>query len=537
VLNQGETWVNLAIQEAWDDAQRLLRDKTHSQSLADYQKDPVGFGQDVLHETYISEVAHVMESVRDNPVTIARSGNAIGKSHGAARIAVWFYRVFDDAQVYLTAAPPFDNLRRILWGEVMSVVRKNSPLFKNDEMRALSIIRHSQSFIRCVAIPTSGTSEERQAKFSGKHAPHLLFIVDEGDAVPEEVYQGIESCMSGGMARMLIMFNPRAQAGHIYDMEANSRANVVHLSAFKHPNVVTGKDVIPGAVSRAITVRRINEWTRPLSQEEQETEANLKIPDFLVGSVAVGQDGKEYPPLAPEPRVITEPAFYYMVLGDYPAQGPQQLISEEWISAARSRHDLYVARYGDQIQKDAKPVLGLDVAEYGTDANVACIRSGGFFKFYMWSGVDPDDSARRTLDLYVQNNCRIAFIDGTGIGSGIAPSMARRGRENDVRAVSVKVASSPSGAFKIEDGEFYRLRDQLWWMLREWLNKDQSAMLPNDPMLLDELRFPRYKKVNGKIRVSDKDQFRASLKRSPDCADALMMTFTPIERAKVLSLM
>jgi len=83
--------------------------------FSDYQNDPVGFGTEVLGETYIDDVKAVMESVRDNPITIAKSANAVGKSHGAARIAVWFYKCFPGAQVYTTAAPPESNLRRILW--------------------------------------------------------------------------------------------------------------------------------------------------------------------------------------------------------------------------------------------------------------------------------------------------------------------------------------------------------------------------------------------------------------------------------------
>ena len=49
-----------------------------------YQDDPVGFGRDVLHEDFTPDVMRVMESVRDNPVTIARSANATGKclAHG-----------------------------------------------------------------------------------------------------------------------------------------------------------------------------------------------------------------------------------------------------------------------------------------------------------------------------------------------------------------------------------------------------------------------------------------------------------------------
>jgi hypothetical protein len=77
----------------------------------------------------------------------------------------------------------------------------------------------------------------------------------------------------------------------------------------------------------------------------------------------------------------------------------------------------------------------------------------------------------------------------------------------------------------------------LWWILREWLRKDDSAMLPNDGMLLEELRTPSYKKnLRGKIVIMNKDTMREKLKRSPDRAEALALTFTPVERPKVISL-
>jgi hypothetical protein len=65
-----------------------------------YRENPVGFCKDVLGEAFTDEVQALMKSVRDNPVTIARSANAVGKTHGAARVAVWFYKVFPNAQVY-----------------------------------------------------------------------------------------------------------------------------------------------------------------------------------------------------------------------------------------------------------------------------------------------------------------------------------------------------------------------------------------------------------------------------------------------------
>jgi hypothetical protein len=87
----------------------------------------------------------------------------------------------------------------------------------------------------------------------------------------------------------------------------------------------------------------------------------------------------------------------------------------------------------------------------------------------------------------------------------------------------VMVASSPTK--KTELGEFYILRDQLWWACREWLRTDTGAMLPPDEMLIEELQTPTYEVKNGKIRVMDKATMRELLKRSPDRADALCLTF------------
>jgi hypothetical protein len=47
-----------------------------------------------------------------------------------------------------------------------------------------------------------------------KHAPSLMFLVDEGDAVSDPIYSGIDTCLSGGYMKMLVTFNPRQRLGH-----------------------------------------------------------------------------------------------------------------------------------------------------------------------------------------------------------------------------------------------------------------------------------------------------------------------------------
>ena len=461
-----------------------------------------------------------MESVRDFPITIAKSGNATGKTHAAARIAIWFYKTFPDAQVYTSAAPPESNLKKLLWGEIGSAMEKHPKLFAADSIRSLFISRSAKSFISGVTIPASGTETQREAKFSGKHAPYLLFIIDEGDAVPDEVYRGIESCMSGGHARLLVMFNPRHQSGEVYRMERDGRANIIKLSAFNHPNVVTDEDQIPGAVTRETTIRRINQWCRLLAKGEVADGSCFELPVYLEGITARSQSGEEYPPLQPGFYKIMDPAFSYMVLGEYSAHESQQLISREWIARTRSRWNAYVSQYGDVPPIGAYATAGQDVGEFGTDSNVLCFRYGGFVeRLISWSGLDTMETADRAVNECRQRKVFIVNIDATGVGAGVAPAMQRQGST----AIPVKVASSPTQ--RTELGEFQILRDQLWWACREWLRTDPGAMLPPDELLLEELQTPTYEVDRGKIRVMKKATMREILKRSPDRADALCLTF------------
>jgi hypothetical protein len=485
-----------------------------------YQDDPIGFCETFFKETYTDDVKRLMLSVRDNPVTVAISANATGKTHAAARVAVWWYCCYPESQCYTAAAPPEGNLKKLLWGEIGSLTEEHRAVFKESSFKSLHVERTPQQFLTGVTIPMSGTDAEREAKFSGKHSPNLLFLVDEGDAVPDSVFRGIDSCMSGGNARLLIMFNPRQEAGSAYRMIRDGMANVVSLSAFNHPNVTSGEDVIPGAVTRDTVVRRINDWCRPLNPDETPDSDCFKLPEFLEGVVGKSLAGKNYEPLKPGSYKIMESAFSYMVLGKYPSQGSDQLIARQWVDAARRRWDNYVKERGeDAITKNVAGIQGQDIAEFGDDANCACFRYDNFVsRLVTWSGLDLSFTTDRAVEEYQKRNIRQCMVDGTGVGAGISPAMCRKG----CHAYSIKVASSPT--WSTELGDFKIIRDQLWWSVREWL-RTEPAMLPPDEWLLEELLVPTYDTKTGKVKVMRKDIMKECLKRSPDRADALCLTF------------
>lgn len=481
-----------------------------------YQLDPAGFMADVLRESMTPGIIQMAEAVRDHEIVVVKSANAVGKTHGAARVAAWFFACHPGAQVYTAAAPPERNLRLLLWGEIGSVARQRPELFRDCEQRTLHIERSPKEFLTGVTIPASGTPAEREAKFSGKHAPYLLFILDEGDAVPDPVYAGIETCMSGGHVRMLIMYNPRAKSGEVYRMVRDERAKVVELSAFDHPNVREGIDVIPGAVRREVVVRRINEYCRHIGGSERPGEDHFILPPYLEGSVAHSRGGKPYPPLVAGMYQIVEPAFAYMVLARYPSRDTAALIAEEWIAEARRRWD----ERGGLPPKSSEAIMGLDVADMGDDYNVAVFRYGGWVAPPVaWNGVDPIVTGERAAREYHIRKVSRCLVDAIGVGAGVAPHMQR------MRCRSQSVRVSESAGYESDLGEFGALRDQLLWMVREWLRVDPSAALPPDEMLLDELRAPTYSVDDGKVRVMKKKIMREILRRSPDRLDALALTF------------
>ncbi len=528
---------------------RLRETKTPNDvQWARYRNAPADFAREVLGDRNLTDgQVEVLESVRDHKVTVVQSANAVGKTFAAADAALWFLRVHSPSKVITAAAPPEENLKKLLWGEVETKLLAKPDIFDDARAGVLNLQISPEWWMTGVAISLSGTPAEREAKFSGKHSPHLLFIVDEADAVPDEVYKGIEACMSGGHVRLLCMFNPREAAGPVYRM-IKSGAHVIELDAFGHPNVRSGREEIPGAVSRAITVERLHKWSRPATDKEQPSANDpewFTVPEYLDGASVRLSDGTMSPPLiGGQRRQITNPALSYMSLARFPGQAESQLISRAWVEAAQQRWLVWRATHGDQPPEGVRPLHGQDVAEFGGDKNAACFRYAGWVdRLETWGGVDvlvTGDTAARYAQ---ERNARESFVDATGVGSGVAPEMQRWWAMNprqsgqpqglpqqenfDCRAIAVKVAEAAT--VKADEGEFGLLRDQLWWLCREWLRADPGAMLPPDEELADELCAPRYRTRGGKIKVSDRDELRARLKRSPDKASALVLTFAPSE--------
>jgi hypothetical protein len=286
-------------------------------------------------------------------------------------------------------------------------------------------------------------------------------------------------------------------------------------------------DVIPGCVTRQAVIQAFNEWTRPLADGEESADT-VKVPEYLIGVSDISDAGFQYPPLPAGLRVITEPEFSYIVLGEYPVTDTKQLISEEWINAARQRWDAYVAEFGEKAPEYVHGVMGQDVGEYGKDPSVSCFRYGGFCeRLVRWKSVDPHVTGKKAAQEYKARRISKAFVDAIGVGSSVPGHMIELG----CNAIGVKINRKNPNKKRyvngIDAGGFESLWAELLWEVREYLRTDPYATLPPEQMLIEELMTIMYWEhgKNAEIRMTSNDDIKKLLKRSSDDMCAYLLTF------------
>lgn len=181
------------------------------------------------------------------------------------------------------------------------------------------------------------------------------------------------------------------------------------------------------------------------------------------------------------------------------------------------------------ISRDVLPVTnapivwGLDVARFGDDGTALAKRQGNvqLEPIHEWYGKDLMQTVGMVKLQYDQASKKPATInvDVIGIGAGVVDRLVELG----LPARGINVSESPA----VVD-QYNRLRDELWFKSREWLEARDCKLLPDDG-LIGELTTAKYSVTsNGKLKVEGKDEMKKRGIKSPDKADAWNLTFANI---------
>src|SRR5205823_3339629 len=75
--------------------------------------------------------------------------------------------------------------------------------------------------------------------------------------ISDTVFDSIVSMTSGGNSLVVMFANPKSRASMFHRVKAHSYVQSFRVSTLYHPNVVAGKEIIPGAVKRDFVEKKL----------------------------------------------------------------------------------------------------------------------------------------------------------------------------------------------------------------------------------------------------------------------------------------
>lgn len=466
-----------------------------------YQLYPEKFVKEVLGQSLTQDQAKIAYSVRDNPETGVKAGHSVGKTFAAAGVAIWFLHVYDPA-IVVTTAPSAEIVQNEIWREMrrqmLTATVKLLPGIKDVRpFWDVSAGRYAQ-----------GISTDKGERFRGKHCENMLFILDEGQGLPRWAFVEAEAMSTATNNKILVLGNPIDPTGPYYDcFKPNSGFHQITLSCLDHPNVVSGREIYRGAVTRDWVEKRIRKYCQRLEPCD------------------VQEDDFEWPR---DSGIWYRPDGYFRarVLGQFADEGPDSLISLRWVHDARERRL--------PIDPTAPIDIGADIAYAGGDYCVLFARRGpSLIARRKWRGKDPEKCLNEIGAFVKEYNDRgervgTVAVDAIGIGSGVAYGLIGM-MENKIircdRVIPVQVSE------KATDSERYaNRRADLSFALAERFRTGQIDLSRLGDAAEDfESQAIKIltKRENRTLRlmIESKDEIRKRTGQSCDDFDAMMLCF------------
>lgn len=382
-----------------------------------------------------------------------KSGHGIGKSACVAWLILWLMSTRHNCKGVVTANTEA-QLRTKTWMEL----KKWHGMSLNKEWfnwTASSLTAVGNPDWRFDCIPWSENSTEG---FAGLHnaASSAVMIFDEASGIPSRLWEVAEGSQTDGEPFWFAFGNPTQNSGRFFEC----------FNYFSHRWF---RQTVDSRTVRMTNKEKLNEW----------------IADYGLDSDFVKT----------------------RVLGEFPSQGDNQFIPSQVVFDACDR----------KVRPDPSDelVIGVDVARFGSDKTVICVREGKKvleMKAYM------DRDLMQTVGFVSEAIHKYkpdrTLVDDCGLGGGVTDRLKQLG----FNVVAVNAGS------KADDPEAYgNKRIEMWARMKDWL---KTAEILNNQDLKTDLITPFYGFDSKNRQVLEKkEDMKARGAKSPDMGDALALTF------------
>lgn len=416
---------------------------------------------------------HLQNSeTRFQPLKIAvASGRGIGKSGLIGMICQWGISTCVDTKIVVTANTD-TQLRTKTWPEISKWFREaiNAHWFKVTATSVASVNPEHERTWRGDAIPWSENSTE---SFQGLHNMNrrIILVFDEGSGISDKIYDVSEGALTDENTEIIwiVFSNPTKNTGRFREC----------FGRLKHR-----------WLTRQIDSRTVEGTNKQYFQEQ--------IEDW-------GEDSD---------------FARIHIKGEFPRYGTMQFIASDVVEAARAREAL--STLSDPC------VMGVDVARFGDDSSVICVRRGRDARsvpMEKMRGVDTMTLAARVMEMHNIHQCDAIFVDGGGVGGGVIDRL----RMFHLPVIEVQFGGAADRGIQTSEGavRYANKRAEMWGNLRDALKG--GLAIPDDPALAGQLVSVEYgyilREGRDAILLEKKSDMKKRGLESPDEADAIAITY------------
>lgn len=450
-----------------------------------YWSDPAAFASDVLGASPAPYQAEILSALHSRRRVCVRGPHGLGKTALVAWAAMAFAASREARGVgwkVVATAGGWRQLEKYLWPEITRWSRGARwgaagiiPWREGRELLTMSIkLPHGEAF---------AVASDRAELIEGAHADEILYLIDEGKAIPDPTWDAIEGAFSAGEAYVLATSTPGPPIGRFHAIHARRPG----LEDWWPRHVTLEEAIGAGRVTREWAAARARQWG----------------------------DGSS--------------VYRTRVLGEF-AEEADGVIPLSWIEAA-------VDRWQEWKDSGARPgaqtSIGVDVGggEMGGDRTVLAVRHGDIVtQVDVFARGDQMETAGRVMRTLQAG--AYAQVDAIGVGAGVVSRL----RELKADARAFVAGARPQGKDTSGELEFVNRRAEAWWGMRERLDPGNGSavclppdsVLPGDgdASLVGELAAPRWRTTSaGKVAIEEKAEIRKRLGRSTDLADAVVQAF------------
>lgn len=431
------------------------------------------------------------------------AGHTVGKTKLASGLVNHFFDCFVPSIIY-TFAPSWEQIHDLLWKEI-----KTDRLGKSLPGRVLDIEldRGPDHFAKGRA--TSNAGGQGTERVQGQHGKYLMFVLDEAEGIADYVWNAVDSMTSGGISVVLMLANPRTRISKFHKAREFSNVRNFRISCLWHPNVLQGREVVPGAVRREYVEEMIEKHCEAVTAHSAD-DHTFEVPW--------------------RPGVIFRPnaEFMFRVLGAAPAN-----IADNTL--------IPIGRYETACRREptaeypAAARMGVDVARYGKDMGTLYIRHNG--RVWRAAQFAQQDTftyyhtiKEKALQLAEEGviSLHVRVDGGGGFGGGVIDQLIR---DLDLTRSfpEFAVIEVHFNAIAYEGDAYADLATEMYGTAGDALHRI-AVLNPPDELEADlcERTYTWATRQGIAVkRLESKEDFKKRVSRSPDDGDGFVLAVAP----------